>query len=365
MSGRRRSLPVAAACAVVMAVPGVAHAAPPPVECGAVLTVDTVLRHDLTCPGDGLRLEPGVTLDLRGHTVRGSGTGVGILVSSVGEIGIRNGTLTGWATAVSTLLIDDDNLDTGPLTIDRVRFRDNATGVDASGEAKSGASTKPTTITRSEFVGHTQRAISGTWFADVTVDRSTFTDNKEGIENGDGEVTVTRSRFVRNRVAVSGFESWIDIEDSVFQDNRLCVYVYSIGVVKVRGSRFVGSNVAIDGEYAELYVSSSTFVANKRAVELGEAAITVTGNVLRDNDEAITGSWSYGWGVTIQDNVLRGNGEGIVLNGDDSPIGLGGNDVRNSVGWGIHVPGAIDLGGNTARGNGNEPQCVGVVCAAY
>lgn len=40
------------------------------------------------------------------------------------------------------------------------------------------------------------------------------------------------------------------------------------------------------------------------------------------------------------------------------------NDVRHSAGWGIHVPGAVDLGGNRASGNGNQPQCVGVVCAS-
>ena len=26
------------------------------------------------------------------------------------------------------------------------------------------------------------------------------------------------------------------------------------------------------------------------------------------------------------------------------------------------TPGVTDLGGNTAKGNGNTPQCVGVVC---
>ncbi|WP_166435968.1 hypothetical protein [Cellulomonas shaoxiangyii] len=41
---------------------------------------------------------------------------------------------------------------------------------------------------------------------------------------------------------------------------------------------------------------------------------------------------------------------------------LGGNEARGNSGWGIHAPGVTDAGGNTARGNGNQPQCVGVVC---
>ena len=43
-------------------------------------------------------------------------------------------------------------------------------------------------------------------------------------------------------------------------------------------------------------------------------------------------------------------------------MSIGGNSARNNTGWGINAPGATDLGGNTARHNGNEPQCVGVVC---
>ena len=43
-------------------------------------------------------------------------------------------------------------------------------------------------------------------------------------------------------------------------------------------------------------------------------------------------------------------------------MSIGGNDARNNTGWGIYAPGATDLGGNTAAHNGNQPQCVGVVC---
>ena len=59
------------------------------------------------------------------------------------------------------------------------------------------------------------------------------------------------------------------------------------------------------------------------------------------------------------------NGEGIVLQPAPSPQynQVGGNDVRRSTGWGVCAPGALDLGGNVARNNGSEPQCVGVVCS--
>ncbi|MBO9555960.1 hypothetical protein [Cellulomonas sp.] len=62
-----------------------------------------------------------------------------------------------------------------------------------------------------------------------------------------------------------------------------------------------------------------------------------------------------------RDNRFRFNGDGI-LSDAGALLQLGGNAVKRSTGWGIHAPGATDLGGNTARNNGNTPQCVGVVC---
>lgn len=358
---RRPALLAVATCVAVLAVPSVAAAAPPPPACGATLTVDTVLRRDLTCAGDGLVLGPDVTLDLRGHTLRGSGAGVGLLVSSEGEVEIRNGTLTGWGTAVDTLGVED--ADVGPLTVDRVRLRGNATGVDASGEDGTGRFRKPTTITRSSVVGHTVVGVDGGWFAEVAVDRTTVADNAVGLWS-EGDATITRSRFDRNDRAVIGTEASVGVDGSSFHGNAQAVVTYGTGSTVVRGSRFVGSDVAVHGGGAVVDVRASTFTANGRAVVLGTWGGTVAGNVLRSNGEAI--ALDGGWldGATVRDNVLRRNGEGIVLDPVDAATGVDGNDVRGSAGRGIHVPGATDLGGNTARGNGSSPQCVGVVCAA-
>ncbi|MBI2878561.1 MAG: hypothetical protein HYY19_02445, partial [Candidatus Rokubacteria bacterium] len=82
-----------------------------PVRCGAVLTRDTVLRQDLTCPGDGLTIaRDGVTLDLGGRTLRGPGLGawtwpqpqlssVGIRVTAAGVV-IKNGRVENFGTAL-------------------------------------------------------------------------------------------------------------------------------------------------------------------------------------------------------------------------------------------------------------------------
>src|SRR5690349_11685462 len=98
----RRRLRAAAAVAgglLVLASAAPAAAAAAPVQCGAVLTASTTLRANLTCTGDGLVIgADGITLNLGGHTVRGSGTGAGIRIDTPRQnITVKNGTVSGFA----------------------------------------------------------------------------------------------------------------------------------------------------------------------------------------------------------------------------------------------------------------------------
>ncbi|MET7422478.1 hypothetical protein [Dactylosporangium sp. NPDC005555] len=57
----------------------------------STLTVDTRLRNDLTCTGDGLIIgADGITVDLSGHTLRGSGTGAGITMAGRRAVKVSN-----------------------------------------------------------------------------------------------------------------------------------------------------------------------------------------------------------------------------------------------------------------------------------
>src|SRR5690349_8716747 len=74
-----RTTPVLVTAALVGAAVLVATpASAAPLACGSTVTVSTALSTDLTCPGPGpaLALGAGVTLDLKGHTVAGPGTGI-------------------------------------------------------------------------------------------------------------------------------------------------------------------------------------------------------------------------------------------------------------------------------------------------
>jgi parallel beta-helix repeat protein len=75
-----------------------AHAAD--VVCGSEISTNTVLHHNLTCGPDGfLLLDAGVTFDLAGHTLGGSGAGLGIQ----GQDGstILNGTVRDFGLGIS------------------------------------------------------------------------------------------------------------------------------------------------------------------------------------------------------------------------------------------------------------------------
>ena len=63
------------------------------VMCGDVITADTTLTTDLNCSGDGLIIAASITLDLAGHTIAGSGVGLGISVYPGWVVTIKNGTV--------------------------------------------------------------------------------------------------------------------------------------------------------------------------------------------------------------------------------------------------------------------------------
>jgi parallel beta-helix repeat protein len=92
--GRGRLLPVgaaAAACVVVVA-PG---AQADQIICGQVITTSTTVTNSLAgCAGDGLVIgASGITVDMNGQTIQGTGLGVGIRNNGHDDVTIRNGAL--------------------------------------------------------------------------------------------------------------------------------------------------------------------------------------------------------------------------------------------------------------------------------
>ena len=356
----RAALSCLALAGVSVLVAAPASAAPQP-TCGSTLTVDTSLKADLTCTGPGLTLGPGVTLNLKGHTLRGPASAIGVAVSSEGAITVRNGTLAGWGDGIETFGVPDT--ETGPLSVDRVTFRRNTVGLHAAGEDGTGLFRKPTTVTRSAFTAN-DRGLLAEWFVEVTVGRSAFAGNTMAIEVFDSQVDVADSGFVRNATAMQLVQSGTHVQRSTFLDNPRGVAVFPVSGATIEDSRFVGSDVAVGGtgNPTVIHVDDNTFVHNDTGVSYDLSDGTVTGNTFVRNGVGFLSLRAPFDPTLVQDNVFKLNGDGIRVEQGDPLIQVGGNVARRNSGFGIYAPGVTDLGGNRASLNGSEPQCVGVVC---
>lgn len=325
------------------------------VACGAVVTTDVRLTRDLSCAGDaGLTVRGDVTIDLGGHRFAGPGVDSGstaILVEASHDLVLRNGTITGWGTGMTGAGESDDR----PSAIVRdVVFLGNGGGIMHLFESD---------VARSRFQGNG----SGVWVWPGTarIDRTVFVDNGTAAGGGDATgVWISRSTLERNDIAVECSQALCEIDRSRIQDNRVGLNVwFSRG--GVTGNTFLGNDVGAELTYeARMVLERNTFADNRAGIQ----SRVMDSSVVRDNTFRRNG---IGFLVadeegtpeprtTVTGNRFSHNGDGILA---EMPRARFGNNVAmNNTGWGIYAPGAEDLGGNVARNNGNEPQCVGVVC---
>jgi hypothetical protein len=342
-----------------------------PVTCGAHLTANAKLTADLTCPaGDGVTLDAAVTLDLGGHRLAGSGSGTGVTVpSGVQGAVIRNGSIRDWGRAVG---VDGDV--SGPevaasATVRRVSV--NGFGITVTGGT--------VTVERSAFRGTGAPFQSGVaaFMGEFHVSDSTF----DGVGLSAGvinEVSVTRSAIRNADTALSCSEAVCSITASRLERNGTVYRGWDSGLT-LRGNLIRDNGVGYDARTAfgqplgggPDLVERNAFVGNDVAVHFGPGAgTTVRGNVFTGNRRGIESpAFDEEQGtfkVLLQDNALTRNGDAIYLPDAFLPTPTGfslkGNRAIRNTGWGIYAPRSTDLGGNVARGNGNQPQCVGVAC---
>ena len=194
---------------------GPARAEAAEVECGQPVVGDVVLDHDLTCVGDGPKMTSDATLNLGGHAIRGSGTGIGIeMVAPCGEAGqlvVRNGTVAGFGTGVYV----SGGFECGPVlptTVEQMVIEENSTGVlgiDSVGRAL--------------LRGSTIRSNADEGIVTAFIRPFHIIGNKI-TRNGSHGVHATEDstdRFEGNHVAYNGGRgAWFDNSVSTFLDNR-------------------------------------------------------------------------------------------------------------------------------------------------
>jgi para-nitrobenzyl esterase len=115
--------------------------------CGTTLTADLKLERDLVCAGNGLTVgTDNLHLDLNGHTITGSGSGVGINATGRRGVSISGGRIrnffAGVLTSTSTAAV-----------IERNALVENVDGVDLQ------AGSSGITIRQNEFRGNRSRGI--------------------------------------------------------------------------------------------------------------------------------------------------------------------------------------------------------------
>jgi parallel beta-helix repeat protein len=69
--------------------------------CGATILADLKLDNDVSCNGDGLIVgADGIKLNLNGHTIAGSGSGIGVTLRGRRDVVIHGGTITDFVTGI-------------------------------------------------------------------------------------------------------------------------------------------------------------------------------------------------------------------------------------------------------------------------
>lgn len=224
--------------------------------CGVTVTQDVRLDGDLTCIGDGLTVgADGIRIDLNGHTIQGSGTGVGIAMTGHHNVTISGGQVRGFAVAVRI------NTVTGVVIRD-IEFMANAEGIDAQ------AGSIGNTIKDSVFRDHPIRAIMLRGDArENEIKANTFTGNRLGIQVFGGENSQIKDNdFSGSSVAAIRFG--VLATGNVIKDNRIEANAAGLEfVVTPTGSSSTGNEM-----------KDNTLTGNGCAVK-GPTA----GNTLKDN----------------------------------------------------------------------------------
>jgi hypothetical protein len=273
--------PVLLAVALLASSASVAAAQEPPIQCGTVVTSDVRLSADLLdCPGSGLVIgASGVTIDLAGHLIDGTGAGAGI-DNGAGhdDVRITGGTVQGFLFGVHLF-------ETAGSHVDRLVAQSNADGV---------------------IIGRSDR---------VELDRVTASDNlANGIEIGFSDRTVVR----RSTAADNGLYGVFDVAStgSAYVRNLVTGNAAPGLALWFSGGSVVERNQATanDGDGIQLTGVEDAVVHGNQADANLEQGISV--------DQP---------GNTLARNLATGNG-GLGIAAADGTIDGGRNRARDNLG---------------------------------
>lgn len=349
-----------------------ASAAGPTVACGATLNQSAVLTKDLYCPGGGVTLGPGVTLDLGGFKLQGNTTGTAITIPVGDHNAVVNGRIRDFATAVDYQADPQDYSVRTELALRKLTI--SAAGINAQAAAvtieDSNLNRAPVNASNATVTGHRsiftmpgeQPAFNGELNHFIVHGSSVF-GRVNNDENQDVTVvgsTLDGKNTTRGAAFCSGGE--IEIRQSTIKHYVEPAYV-GCERAQIVGNTFrdnPNGALRVSGGDTLAQVVGNTFRTNGGAALDGDALVAAD-NTFERNVVAIKVDGSN-YDSRILNNTFRRNA-GTGLEVTKGYVRIGNNTATGNGGYGIYAPGGYDLGGNVASGN-VKGDCVGVVCAA-
>lgn len=395
---------------------------PPPVpgtvSCGQVITQSIILTADVTgCLEDGLIIgAEGITIDLGGHTLAGTGLGAGILNDGFNYVTVRNGTIHGFSYGVmlnpgtAFNIVEETfisiNLESGILLQDAddglngniIRHNElvgNGAGlelIDSAGSTLLGnlvaanmdfglhmIAADYNHLEDNFIVGSSDVAAILEGSSYNTLLGNTIMDNPDGgLDLVDGS---NYNRIEGNYISESG-DSGLIVSHSIgneivgntvreMNDNAIALDDAQYTLVYGNDIRFNAGGIEISGS-SNNHIEANNASSGGLGIEAGDFSYNnvIVLNIVNNNDVggiAIEGSSPPGYGNYIDRNQANGNGgDGIAVQGVGHIII--GNQANNNDGWGIYSAGGsaeginIDGGGNLATGNAEPEQCYNVRC---
>ena len=368
------------------------------VACGQTLTQSVKVANDLTnCPDNGLVVgRDGITIDLNGHTVDGQslikpGTG-GIANEGHSGVTVENGTITDFYFAA--VYVGPRNV-VRNLTVRKIgsgckqgdicagiflfhaakatvignhvsstTARVQVNGIDVY--ASPGVRVERNRVSRNAGDGMSVFQSQGARIVGNRVDGNR--DIGIQVNEGSDSVLVMSNRVSGNRntgIAVGASRRARVLDNTITGSSEVGLLLFNLPGGLIRGNHAFGNWDGI-GLYG-----GQVGVAGLGGPQQGSRGNRLVGNSATHNRHG--GIWikgdSHKFSVDrnlISGNVASVNGRagGLVLDGNVRDNKLRGNKANSNAGRGIDARhGAIDAGGNRARGNRRKPQCLGVRCA--
>ncbi|GAA4248800.1 right-handed parallel beta-helix repeat-containing protein [Dactylosporangium darangshiense] len=356
---------VGAGCAVVPA--AIAHANP---ACGSTITVSTTLTADLLCSGDAIIVgASGVTLDLGGFNIIGSGTGSGVRTQMlVNDVTVTNGGVSGFATEVyvyqSKRAILSSLSVQGGIGVkiqngnDSKVLSSSVTNASVSVTFSSGVTFDDATLDHAPLSANSSNSLK------VTL--SDATDGAVNIDQSDN-VQLINSTFTRSPIAYGTTSRNILIQNNTIQGAVTGVRIYVTGLNgRILNNTFTGNGIGVRTTVTDIAtiagtnISGNTFTGNDAAGVLFEASTdsslstaTVSGNTFDGN----------GFVGGVNDRLGRPVADGAhFATFANAKVTVKNNIALNNASYGIFADPAtvIDGGGNTSTGDPNG--CSGVIC---